>query len=642
MVSYHVRWTSVERSVANSPANEPSAGASPTDAVSDPPGTRCKRWTIPGALLAAFLLIGACGAYFSMFSQFWFYDDEGYLLISLRQFIRGHALYDEVFSQYGPFYHLVHGILFKATGWTVSHDAGRLLSLAEAVGIALLAAMGFFRLTGNRWLSAVVPPIVLQALQPLFAEPGHPQTLALLLVFAVALSAGKTTTWNGRHAAVLGAWVGCILMTKINVGLFVLLALAWTAAIFSSGGCRRATSIVVGLAILALPWVLMRAHLDLAAVLSYALAISMSFLAIAIVCRSSLTIEPRMDRRSWLAGMAGCGAAVALISAATLLTGTSLDGLLGGVAWRPGKTLFYLPAGFDVESVAWSVLSLACVLRVRGGPPTPGSFSFAAILALKAGLGILTALQQWPALLDRALPFVWIGLLPAPRDSQGNRASFGRVFLVSLTVVHALVAYPVAGAQKAVALAPMVVIGVLCLHDAWRMWNAMSPAEAARLRRIAAFVLLAGATLVHQGIATVTAMRRRQAGLPLELPGARLLRLPGRDRDQLREIVRELGPYETFVTVPGMNSLYLLAQKEPPTGLNCTAWMFLLNEAEQERIARAVERQPRVCVVYNADLLGFWGRGLEFEEAPLMRTLRRDFRPVKSVGKYEIHERSLR
>src|SRR5262249_33699121 len=147
-------------------------------------------------------------AYFAIFSRFQLSDDEGYLLIGLRQFMLGHALYDEVFSQYGPFYYLLHGAVFGIARLTVSHDAMRLLVLAQVLGIALLSACIVFRLTGSRWLRAITVPITLAAIQPFLPEPGHPQSLALLLLLCLALAASRVQgSLASRSAAVMGVWV---------------------------------------------------------------------------------------------------------------------------------------------------------------------------------------------------------------------------------------------------------------------------------------------------------------------------------------------------------------------------------------------------------------------------------------------------
>ena len=58
-----------------------------------------------------------------MFSAFMFYDDEGYVLISLQNFAEHGGLYHEVFTQYGPFPFVAYGVL-HALGLPFTHTAG--------------------------------------------------------------------------------------------------------------------------------------------------------------------------------------------------------------------------------------------------------------------------------------------------------------------------------------------------------------------------------------------------------------------------------------------------------------------------------------------------------------------------------------
>ena len=67
--------------------------------------------------------------FFSMFSRFAIYDDEGCLLITLKYVHEGRALYDEVFSVYGPFSFFFKSFLLRVLGLRVGHDIGRLLCL---------------------------------------------------------------------------------------------------------------------------------------------------------------------------------------------------------------------------------------------------------------------------------------------------------------------------------------------------------------------------------------------------------------------------------------------------------------------------------------------------------------------------------
>lgn len=58
------------------------------------------RWA-PLALLGAILVVAGAT---QLFSTFMVYDDEGYVLFSLKTFAEGGGLYERVYSQYGPFF----------------------------------------------------------------------------------------------------------------------------------------------------------------------------------------------------------------------------------------------------------------------------------------------------------------------------------------------------------------------------------------------------------------------------------------------------------------------------------------------------------------------------------------------------------
>lgn len=77
-----------------------------------------------GVIFAAATALGGYLAYLSVFTGFMPYDDEGYVLVTLRSFITGQPLYDRVFTQYGPFYFEFFGLL-GALGVPFDHDSGR-------------------------------------------------------------------------------------------------------------------------------------------------------------------------------------------------------------------------------------------------------------------------------------------------------------------------------------------------------------------------------------------------------------------------------------------------------------------------------------------------------------------------------------
>src|SRR6266852_6054749 len=69
-----------------------------------------------GAIGLATTGIAAGYVYYTIFSRFQGYDDEGFILISLKSFFQGRPLYDEVYSSFQPGFYVVDWLLFKACG----------------------------------------------------------------------------------------------------------------------------------------------------------------------------------------------------------------------------------------------------------------------------------------------------------------------------------------------------------------------------------------------------------------------------------------------------------------------------------------------------------------------------------------------
>src|SRR4051812_47868311 len=86
------------------------------------------------AAVAAFL---AFAGYKRLFIWFAPWDDEGYMLVSLDSFHGGGRLYDEVYTSYGPFYFESMDAIFRLGGLAITHDHGRLVSLAVWVAVSL-------------------------------------------------------------------------------------------------------------------------------------------------------------------------------------------------------------------------------------------------------------------------------------------------------------------------------------------------------------------------------------------------------------------------------------------------------------------------------------------------------------------------
>jgi len=96
---------------------------------------------------------------------------------------------------------------------------------------------------------------------------------------------------------------------------------------------------------------------------------------------------------------------------------------------------------------------------------------------------------------------------------------------------------------------------------------------------------------------------------------------------------------ETFLTLPGLDSLYLWAQKDPPNDLNVSAWVILLDAAAQERIWQAAQLHAGVMVVRNRSLIRSWVGGRSVANLPLVRQIEEHFQTVTNFDGYEIMAR---
>src|SRR5690349_3289986 len=100
------------------------------------------RWifqsTLKALSVALSLAIAFAFTLMNVRSYFAWYDDEGFMLMTLREYTSGLSLYDKMYSEYGPFYYVFHSALFRLAGWTVSHDQIRWLTVFLCVAIAAI------------------------------------------------------------------------------------------------------------------------------------------------------------------------------------------------------------------------------------------------------------------------------------------------------------------------------------------------------------------------------------------------------------------------------------------------------------------------------------------------------------------------
>ncbi|HLH53747.1 MAG TPA: hypothetical protein VKY92_09045 [Verrucomicrobiae bacterium] len=663
-------------------------------------------WLVVGGTFAT-VAIGF--AYYSLFSVFQPYDDEGFILISLRSFFEGKPLYDQVYSMYQPAFYVLYWLLFEGCGIPLCHDNIRLVTLVLWLMAAGLNGLITHRLTGSKLLGLLVCLITVPCLAPFANEPGHPQALAYVLV-ASLVALLSFAHWLERPYVALGAGalLGLLLLVKLNVGIFTLLPVALLWATRAGKNWRIWLGTTIGFLMMLLPLLLWRAQLlakgTPATVLwvfeafGFALAVghlrihritvlmcvllfagcavallgmnsnsvaalpvftagllSLSICSSVQMCISSGSIEFRPLR--WVWGLAGLGVVLAGVIFFVMSRGTTLNGLVDGLVRWPAK----VPSSFLIRMRSnWLGLCLgllgsgtcATYLYLRRdwkdhrwlrGPIAASQLLLGAAILAEFYLRIPGSRTLMPILNDLPhfwmLPFAWLAAVP---ESGSDDTRFGRLTLVIIGVMQPLIACPIAGTQLVPASMLLPVIGAVCCANGLRHAWASLPAVLCVNRwgpliGVGALVLLFGLFAKE----TTTLRQSYESRVPLNLPGARRLRLTAEEVDTYRAVVAELAKPEvtTFLTLPGMNSFYFWSKKEPPNGLNASAWVILLDDRAQEQIWQAARDRGGLKVLRNRNVIRSWVGGRSIHQFPLVRYIEENFHTVATYGGYEVMER---
>jgi hypothetical protein len=608
-----------------------------------------------------FLAVAALFAYFLIFSRFMPYDDDGYLMISVRSFLEGHPLYDVVFTQYGPFYYLYQWLFHRATSLPVTHDVTRLLTVCHWLAAASLLGAAIGRLTRSLVAGLFTFMQGVVHLVWLANEPGHPQELVAVLLGAGLLAAagpGRASRW-----VALGAIGAALALTKINAG--ALFCLPLLLALLTQAAVRLGHRVWPGLVLAAcgaLPALLMRHHLDKTWGRNFCVlltvAVVMAGLA-ALTLARKLKGEPRPDElahhgfkglQPWLWIGGGFVVLSAAAVAVVLASGTSLWALADGLLVAPARfpQLFWgglLPPNATLLNAALS-LCAGLLLVMRAARPTAVLGLVALAKAVYGGLGALVLVFRMDPQLYYLLPWTWLVLAPGARDGdEGSRDGFARVFLGLTAAWQGLQAYPVAGTQVAVGTFLLVAVFTLCLHDALRELAGLGWFQARRAQLssrtrglLRALVVTGLLALFALGWCRPHVWRQYYAGLePSGLRGAQRLRLPDGEARVFQDLVRYLdAECDTFVTFPGVNSLHFWAGRPPPSHFNTTGWMVLLSDDQQRQTVQALRRARRPLVVINVPGVSGWKRTLDFESRPLVRHIREEYEEVARFGYFQV------
>ncbi|MDB6092568.1 MAG: hypothetical protein JWM32_130 [Verrucomicrobia bacterium] len=580
---------------------------------------------LPILLLAVGSAALTIAAGLMLFSTFMYYDDEGYVLISLRNFAEHGSLYRDVYTQYGPFPYVLYYVL-NLLGMPLVHFTGRILTLGMWSTCATLSAWTVWRATRNSACMLATLSAVFVYLWIMVSEPTHPGGLVAFVTALMglggylALGGGKWKTWAG----IVGVGSAALLLTKINVGAFATLSAVMFLLLHSrSDRTRRAMPWVLGAGLLVFPFALMRPLLGTAWVQTYALAFA--FAAIPVAATLSMASDARAGGREWRTAIIG-GAVLALaVLGVVFARGTSpaelLQGVLLGPLHHPGNfsLKFKWPPGVLVAGILSLAIFLVLFAAARMKARRIALDTCVALSRLLAGVGLAWSVWQFPAtspditVFAFSISLLWTFLWPLTGEPSG--AVVARGWLGLLFLGQWLHAFPVPGSQVAwgtfLAL-PLAVIGgweaASWLTD--RHGRVLTFRRVKSLGLVLTFLLVMMAVVVGNRLARIGA--RYLDSRSLDLPGAEVIRLPDSTTGLYRVLAINAEAHSDMLfSVPGMFSLNLWTGLPAPTWLNVTHWFSLLSEAQQRAVMAELEKHPRACVIVNLAHIDFLrNRGL--------------------------------
>ena len=624
-----------------------------------------------GRLLAAGVygvVLLACGlaAYWLIFSEFMTGDDEGFFDYSLNLFVAGHPLYNGIFSQYGPFYYEVFGAVFKVLGHGASTDSGRLINLvlwlASSLGLGICA----HRLSGRLVIGVVTSASAFVLMNNLALDPMHPQALVCALLTAMLLVTAFMVERAPRIAMhVIGALAAALLLTKINVGVYAIVSIAFAAVMAGPALGRRALlrALVIAALIAVGPLVMLHT-LSTTWTEHYAVLVALSAAALALAATPlSVSVAALAETSGWAAWLLrGFGICAALVLGIIFALGSTPHAVFEQivlVASRQGG-LLTIPIKLRTEVVWWCIAAtaLAWILRrlgrTAGDPRSRAPSVWDASLRLLAGIAILLSLSRtFPfagtanAPFALAMPLAWIAALPSRRNGLEPGRHFVRLLIPSLAVLQGLLAYPVAGGEADLGSLLFLLCGAVCVADGWAEFAAwtVSRTSAARLARPALGTLLVALAVAftahHVEFELNWAHAQYNSGTSLRISGATWLRLPGPRTATYDQTVAALRAHcKTLMSLPGLYSFNLWTGLPTPSAMTGEQpYWKTLSRSQQALVLRAAKSSPGLCLVRNDALADFYDGGASPPRVPLVAFAEDDFVPFAHFGPFVVETR---
>lgn len=607
-------------------------------------------WTSYFPVFALVTIWAIPTAYFQAFSQFAPYDDEGYLMMTVKQYLDGGVLYDQVYTQYGAVYYFIQAIFHKISGLPVTHNVTRFTTIIFWISTALLCGIFTSKLSRSAIGGAAAYVLTFLILFRTTHESGHPQEICgFLLVLSLLLLVDKPENrWFVARLGLLGATIALLFLIKINLGIFLGLAIAITFVAFSPKNIFQRLALV-GLTLLAasLPFILFRKYLELG---WFRLSTAISVCLISMLLTSLLKIEEKLlNLRSYLFAAAGFVVTLAAVLCITIAQGTTIEAFANGVFFQHLKFTdnFFQPAPVQRLATIWAIFAFIIALVILFAKRNYSELNGKTISILKMlfGLAVIAASLFQPfkynnvfLLISFATPFLWLALLNLKTNEERIQSILPRFALVLTAILQPLQTFPISGTQTNYGVFLMAIVGVVCLHDALKELE-FSFAQIFRkfYLRQATIGLLIVVFCLNAFYFTFQVSRNHQSAIPLPFKGAERVRLPEEDYALYVFLVENIrANCDALISVPGIYSLNFWSQIDPPTTFNATALLTLLNDSQQQAIIEKMRISNRGCAVYNPVFTKYGLRDKSPEDFALTDFIFQNYERAAKFRKYSL------
>ena len=485
------------------------------------------------------------------------YDDEGYVMMTLKTFGEGQPLYSSTHTQYGPAYYFLTESIHSTLGLPLSQNGVRLKTIAFWCIATVLCYAILVRLNVAEPLRFITTLLFHVHLDKLSLEPGHPQEWVLVLSMLAIWFVSGSSQGKWCMAASCVALVG---MIKLNCGAVLAIPLIAEAYVATRSGMFHTNDL-----------------------------------------KGSV---PTRDTRAVLFVVSAGAIVATVVVLLTVMAGTNWSALLWGLVGQHRRftTEFYHSIPIERTGVLFAISSiLLCLPRFRESRDRI-AFGFGITAFIVATL--LSLADFWRPLVHGLEPrgagswLVIVGpaMVPWLWMQQRERIQSSTVFILCFICLAPAMAYPTPGTQLSLATV-FAWIPIAMVLNKFSHFRATDATSMPRARHVWGAALTVALT-------AVVPWCRWAGNEPLVGRGVSLIRVEpsvaNRENALTRAIVDSKAEFLVF-DGHNHNRFYFRTGLRPLTAANPTFWPRMLSDEEQSRIIEKIQTCKSLCVVIPPD-----------------------------------------